>query len=334
VNDTDGLAPRPPVQLSLVLPCYREAEHIDVSVPRILRVLADLPYQTEILFVDDRSPDDTAARIERLCRQYAHWPMRLIRHERNQGRGAAVMTGIRAAQGRWVGFVDIDLEVAPDYIAVCCRILDEGWDVCIGSRHYPATLNSLARFLASSLYRRLAWSILGLPQIDSESGYKFFVRERILPVLEQTTNRGWFWDTQIVAESYLAGLRVAQTPCLHLRRMDKTSTVRLVRDSVEFLGELVRYRAALARRLPARPAVAVPETVRPTAALTGQTGNGRYPWAPPADRALDTIDGSGREASVLDPHVDNGALVGARVPSIAADPSPTWSARPRAQETP
>ncbi len=333
--ELNRLAPPPAlqpdaIQLSLVLPCYREVEHIDVSVPRILRVLADLPFASEIIFVDDASPDDTVAHLERLRLAYAPWPMRLLRHATNQGRGAAVTTGFRAARGRWVGFIDVDLEVPPDYIAVCCRILDEGWDVCIGSRYYPATLGALPRFLASTIYRKLAWRVLGLPQIDSESGYKFFVRERVLPLLDRTVSRHWFWDTEIVVESYLAGLRVAHTPCLHLRRTDKTSTVRLVRDSLYFVRELWRLRRDLARRGEPRRAVPPPALVRPIAhrnlvtraSTTGwqvaddghptrgagagtagglsveraTDGNGRAvsPRAPRTDTDVDQVDAAGR----------------------------------------
>lgn len=240
--------------LSLVLPCYREAEHIDSSVPRILRVLADLRYTVEIIFVDDCSPDDTAHRLERLVAAYPEWSLTILRHSRNLGRGAAVSTGFRAARGQWVGYIDVDLEVAPDYIDACCRVLAEGADVCIGARYYPFTFGSFIRFVASTGYRKLAWRILGLPEIDSESGYKFFRRDSVLPLLEQVLSTGWFWDTEIVAESYLAGLLVAQTPCLHLRRLDKTSTVKLTRDTWRFLVQLVRYRARLAARgaIPAR----------------------------------------------------------------------------------
>ena len=275
------------VALSLVLPCYRESEHIAVSVPRILRVLADLPYSWEVIFVDDKSPDDTVFALEQLLETYPDRNLRLVRHPVNLGRGAAVTTGIRESRGEWVGFIDVDLEVAPDYIATCCRILSEGWEMCVGTRHYPATLTSLPRFLASTLYRKLAWRLLGLPEIDSESGYKFFNRRRVLPLLDRTTSRGWFWDTEIVAESYLAGLRVAEAQCLHLRRLDKTSTVRLVRDSLRFLGELMRYRAALAQRgvLPAR--VAAPANVQPQL---------RAGTAPPAGPEAPVATGNHRAA--------------------------------------
>jgi glycosyltransferase involved in cell wall biosynthesis len=294
IADPPQLVSTESVGLSLVLPCYRESEHIAVSVPRILRVLADLPFECEVIFVDDSSPDDTVAHLERLCAAHPAWSLRLVRHHQNLGRGAAVASGIRAARGMWVGYIDVDLEVAPDYIATCCRILSEGWDVCIGTRHYPATLTSLPRFLASTVYRKLAWLLLGLPEIDSESGYKFFDRARVLPLLERTTSSGWFWDTEIVAESYLAGLRVAEAQCLHLRRLDKTSTVKLVRDSLRFLRELIRYRAQLAKRGALPAAVAAPAKVQPhlrpgavspvSIALGSLSGDRRRPNGSTADR--------------------------------------------------
>src|SRR5258708_1835501 len=97
------------IDLSLVIPCYNEASHLEESAAELLRVLEQLRYNYEVVFVDDASRDETQEIIKGICRRSP--TCRHIFHERNLGRGAAFKTGYRATTGRITGFIDIDLEV-------------------------------------------------------------------------------------------------------------------------------------------------------------------------------------------------------------------------------
>jgi hypothetical protein len=84
-----------------------------------------------------------------------------------------------------------------------------------------------------------------VPLLDTETGFKFFRREALLPVLDAIHDPGWFWDTEFMVRAHLRGLRIAEIPGAYVRRSDKTSTVRGVRDSWTYFGKLLAFRREL-----------------------------------------------------------------------------------------
>ena len=82
---------------------------------------------------------------------------------------------------------------------------------------------------------------------DTETGYKFFRRRTVLPLLDEVRDEGWFWDTEFMARAARRGLRVAEVPGAYVRRTDKTSTVRGLRDSARYFRQLLRFRRELLR---------------------------------------------------------------------------------------
>lgn len=245
----DGIGAEPAggaIDLSVVLPCYNERVVIEESTAEIVRVLEATRLDWEIIFVDDVSKDDTVARAERLCA--ADPRLRLIRHARNTGRGRTATDGLRAARGRVAGFLDIDLEVPARYIPSAVGAIRTGVDVVCAWRIYLPNLPLLHREVLSKGYSRLVRAQLGLPLRDTEAGFKFFNRERILPILEQSRNPGWFWDTEVMARAYFAGLRVAELPAVFIKRNEVPSTVRIIPDTIEYWRQLRHFRP-IARRL-------------------------------------------------------------------------------------
>lgn len=233
------------VKFSLVLPCYNEAEHFTQSSQRILNVLKNNQSDFEIIFVDDKSKDGTLKLISKFVEKHQQDNIRVISHAQNQGRGKTVSDGIFAAHGKHVGFIDIDCEVSPDFIPIFIQKLEEGYDVVCGQRIYSTDVSGLTRAIASKAYSYLVKKLLCVKTPDTEAGYKFFRRAKILPVVKQVQDVGWFWDTEIIARSELAGLKIASIPVAFIRRQDKTSTVHLVSDTVSYLIKLWRFRKVL-----------------------------------------------------------------------------------------
>lgn len=231
-----------PLDLSLVLACYNEGQVIEDSVAEILNILDSTRYAYEIIFVDDCSTDRTRDLIEQIIGRYPDKRMSRIFHEQNKGRGGTVSDGIRAAEGVVAGFIDIDLEVRAHYIPSCVNAVENGADVAVGSRVYKLNLRSLDRYLMSTGYVWLVRRLLGVDLHDTETGYKFFKRERILPVLDEIEDLRWFWDTEVMVRSYYRDYQIAEIPCLFLRRFDKTSTVSPLSDSFDYFRKLWRFR--------------------------------------------------------------------------------------------
>jgi glycosyltransferase involved in cell wall biosynthesis len=231
-----------PLDLSLVLPCYNEEVVIEDSVAQIVDALDGTRYSYEIIFVDDCSNDRTRDLIDALIERHAGKAMSRIFHEENKGRGGTVTDGIRAAKGDVTGFIDIDLEVHARYIPSCVDAVQNGADVAVGQRVYKFNLRSLDRYLLSTGYVWLVRRLLGVDLHDTETGYKFFKRERILPVLDEIEDQRWFWDTEVMVRSFYKDYQIAEIPCLFLRRFDKASTVSPLSDTIDYFGKLWRFR--------------------------------------------------------------------------------------------
>ena len=200
------------------------------------------PY--EVIFVDDVSRDSTREIIASLAAAHPA-TVRVLLHETNKGRGQTVTDGFRMARGAIAGFLDVDLEVHARYIPSLVKAIERGADVATVRRIYAFQVRSLDRYAMSRGYSFLVRRMLGVQLRDTETGYKFFRRDRLLPVLDEIRDPGWFWDTEFMVRAVRRGLTVAEVPGAYIRRFDKTSTVSGVRDSVRYFGKLWSFRRAL-----------------------------------------------------------------------------------------
>lgn len=233
--------------LSLVLACYNEAQHLEASFAEIRDSLEQARFPFEILFVDDVSRDDTRAIIARIVAAHPQLALRTILHERNRGRGATVTDGFRAARGAITGYIDVDLEVHSRYIPSLVHAIERGADVATLRRIYAFQVRSLDRYAMSRGYSFLVRRLLDVDFADTETGYKFFSREKVLPLLDEIRDPGWFWDTEFMVRAARRGLKLVEIPGAYIRRGDKTSTVKGLRDSLRYFRQLLRFRGELRR---------------------------------------------------------------------------------------
>lgn len=238
------------IDVSLVLPCFNEETIFRESVLQIIQTLKQSKFSFEIIFVDDKSTDRTHQLIEKICKKYSF--SRAIFHQKNFGRGRAVrdgiegLGGIEGARGKVVGYIDIDLEVSPIYMSqMVSLILEKKADVVIGKRIYRTSFHSIPREVLSRGYQWLAGWAVGTAGLDTETGYKFFNRRKILPLFRRAKHPRWFWDTEIMVWAMRKGLKIVEVPVLFLRRTDKQSSVRVIGDTMDYLINLWRLRGKL-----------------------------------------------------------------------------------------
>lgn len=229
------------IELSLLVPCFNEAPHLEKNLKRLKEVLDLVVFPYEIIIIDDASTDKTLIIVEEFIKNNnAAGNLRLIKHLLNRGRGKTVNDGIMAARGRIVGFIDIDLSTSPWYILPIISEIRKGADVILGSRIYKLKFKTLHRWIISKGYKFLVETFLRLDLGDTESGCKFFRRERIIWVLAQVKDEKWFWDTEIIARSCLAGLKVASLPTVFIRE-SLYSRVKIIKDSWRHLINLIKF---------------------------------------------------------------------------------------------
>lgn len=226
---------------SIVLPCYNDELSIKPSTERIMNILNVLQYSYEIILIEDASNDNSKKEIKKLAKQYPKI-IHAYYHDINVGRGGTVKEGILKAHGEIVGFLDIDLEVSENYLPAFIRSIDNGFDVATGTRIYKIDPSAILRFIGSLGYSILVRALLGLPFKDTEAGYKFFNRGKILKVLKSVKDKKWFFDTEILARSYMNNLKISEIPILFQRRPEKKSTVKLFRDSCLYFVKLLEFK--------------------------------------------------------------------------------------------
>lgn len=226
---------------SLILPSYNEAEHFNQSLRRIISVLDQTDYTYEIIFVEDQSTDKTKSLIAKALLKYPHHNLSVYFHDVNQGRGQTVIDGFNQSQGKIIGFIDFDLEVGEWYMPKFIRTIESGYDVATAWRIYDFNFRSIIRWLGSKGYVWLQKQLINLPFHDTEAGYKFFNKAKIMPLIKRCHYKGWFFDTEILALAVKAKLKIKEIPVAFVRREDKTSTVRFIPDSLAFLKNLIIF---------------------------------------------------------------------------------------------
>lgn len=229
-------------EISVVIACYMEEGHLVDSIEQLTATLEQLGKSYELIFIEDKSTDNTADVVRKLVSGHPH--RRAIYHDKNVGRGGTVKEGFLCAKGRIVGFLDIDLEVHCHFLPSVLYAIEAGADGATAYRHYAVGWRPTAiiRHFLSSGYRWLFSRVFDMPFRDPETGFKFFVREQIVEVARATRDVGWFWDSEIMILAHQAGLKLVEVPCRFERRADKASTVRVCHDVCAYLVAIWKFR--------------------------------------------------------------------------------------------
>ena len=198
-------------RLSIVMPVYNEERWVEESVRRVMT--QELPLERELIIVDDCSTDATPERLEAIQREYGIEEVRVFRHTRNLGKGAALRTGFSHVRGDVVLVQDADLEYSPqDYPQLLAPILDGRADVVYGSRFIGGVHRVL--FFWHSLGNRfltmLSNLFTNLNLTDMEVCYKMFKTE-VLEDIRIRSNRFGF-EPEITAKIARRGVRIYEVP--------------------------------------------------------------------------------------------------------------------------
>ena len=192
------------MKLSVVIPCYNEVNTIE----DIIDAVRDSAYQPkEIIVVDDGSSDGTR---EKLDGSVASKVDRVIQHEKNRGKGAALRSGIAAATGDLVIIQDADLEYDPnEYGRLVQPILDGKADVVYGSRFQGGAPHRVLYFwhsVGNGLLTLVSNMFTNLNLTDMETCYKVFRREIIQSIRIEEDRFGF--EPEITAKMAKIGARI------------------------------------------------------------------------------------------------------------------------------
>ena len=228
------------MRLSVVVPCYNEFSTIDAIVDAVNAS----PYRDkEIIIVDDFSVDGTRDKLKSEIASSGR-VAQVLYHEKNQGKGAAVRTGIMAATGDMVIIQDADMEYDPnEYPKLVAPIIHNRADVVFGSRFSGGEAHRVLYFwhrVGNGVLTTLSNMFTNLNLTDMETGYKVFRRE----VLQSVRLRcvGFDFEPEVTAKILRAGFRITEVPIGYSpRRVDEGKKIRWI-DGVDAAYVLLKCR--------------------------------------------------------------------------------------------
>jgi len=228
------------MKLSIVIPVYNE-EH---TIGRILDAVhaVRLGLEMEVIVVNDCSHDATGAVLERLKTEFP--AMRVLHHEVNQGKGAALRTGFAAATGDIVLIQDADLEYDPRHFSLLLGpILDGRADVVYGSRFVGGGAHRVMYFwhmIGNKLLTTFSNMMTNLNLTDMEVCYKVFKRE-ILQDIAIKENRFGF-EVEITAKIARKQCRLYEVPVSYYGRDYNEGKKVTWRDGFSAFRCIIKYR--------------------------------------------------------------------------------------------
>ena len=231
----------PAPELSIVIPAYNEQRRLPETLRRVRAYLEARRADAEVIVVDDGSRDATAALVE--ARRGEFPGLRLVSNGVNRGKGYSVRHGMREARGRIVLFTDADLS-APIEEADKLLAAMRDHEVAIGSRRVDRSLievhQSPLRELAGIVYNFLVRAITGLRFVDTQCGFKAFLREPSRIIFEQQRIERFGFDPEVLFLARRHGLRAVEIPVRWAH--DPQTRVNMVRDSLRMFGEVLSIR--------------------------------------------------------------------------------------------
>lgn len=208
-------------RVSVIIPAKNEAGAIGNVVSAVLEVLPD----AELIVVNDGSSDDTASVAEKAGAKIVHHPY-------SMGNGAAIKSGVRAAKGDILVFMDGDGQHSASDIPALLEKLNSGFDLVVGART-KGSQASVGRGMANKLYNRLSSYMTGQKVEDLTSGFRVARAVKFREFISLLPN-GFSYPTTSTMAFFRAGYAVCYVPIDVSKRVG-VSHINIVRDGIRFL---------------------------------------------------------------------------------------------------
>jgi glycosyltransferase involved in cell wall biosynthesis len=238
VPATDESVPESRVDVTVVLPCYNEQDHVLLEIERVSKALDESEFSYELLVIDDASTDNTLEVLQKAQTEYPH--MRLEPFQRNGGTGTARRIGTQIARGEIVVWTDADMSYPNERIPEMVRLLRDNprIDQVVGARTTEEGTHKLLRVPAKWMIRKIAERLINQKIPDLNSGMRAMRRQVALPYL-RLLPPGFSCVTTITM-AFLANQHdIFYMPIDYSKRAGK-SKFKFVKDAYRYILQVLR----------------------------------------------------------------------------------------------
>jgi glycosyltransferase involved in cell wall biosynthesis len=207
--------------VSILMPAFNESENISSNLREVVDTFREFADSFEVILIDDGSGDDTYLHAARVLRDHPEF-VRVVRYDKNEGKGNALVAGAAYVKGDYVVFLDADMDLHPNQLPVFFEIMEaRNADAVIGSKWHPASDVSYPslRRVYSLGYFLMVRVLFGLPLRDTQTGLKLFRTALIADVIPRVLSKRFAYDIEILAVAHRRGYRIVDAPVrLEFRR--------------------------------------------------------------------------------------------------------------------
>ena len=231
------------IYLSIIIPAYNEQERLPLTLSKIHSYCNSQSYNYEVLVVDDGSTDNTIRVVTDNPLSEAG-RLRILKNQRNRGKGYSVKRGVMASKGDYVLFSDADLSTPIGEVEKLFSALNERFDIAIGSRsikgaqikeHQPLYREYMGKFF-NRLVRIFAFKGI----IDTQCGFKLFKGTLARDIAAQMRVDGFAFDVEMLYLARRSGCRIEEVPIIWVN--SPQSKVDPLRDSLKMLLDIISIR--------------------------------------------------------------------------------------------
>ena len=204
--------------LSVVIPAYNEEHRLHSTLGQLLSYLASCSFSAEVVVVDDGSGDRTSEITEAYAtNEKGNEKVRLLRNERNQGKGYSVRRGMLECQGEYALLTDADLSTPLTEMTTLEReAREDSCQIVIGSRDVEGSKvevhQSLFREGSGKIFNQAVRLVTGLPYRDTQCGFKLFEMRHCKDIFRRQRIDGFGFDVEVLYIARKWGLSVKEVP--------------------------------------------------------------------------------------------------------------------------
>jgi len=232
-------------RLSIVVPAYNEASMLSQNVELIEKVVSVITDSYEIVIAEDGCSDETATMVANMCNNCSK--VVHVHSDHRLGKGLALKRALKASTGQSLVFMDADLATSLDHLHDVVKLLENGYDVAIGSRHIKGSYvrRPLSRAIASRIYNFLVKFLFWDNVSDHQCGFKGFNDQTLKSVIDEVTEDGFLFDTELIVRMKNKGLRIIEIPVKWAEPKDRIPKFNLLADGIKMGIELIKLRFKL-----------------------------------------------------------------------------------------